>query len=190
MLRFYSGKDAAGEAQCRTSDRLTRVYEPTVPAFQKHLRNTFLTGVFAAIPLAATAFLIWWVDNRTRAISRWLFHRDVPVVGVLIAIAAIYVLGLIANSLLGKSALRLIDWILGHVPILRPIYIGWKQIALTPGGTEGVFSKVALIPDETGQTLLLGFTSGRGIDGDPQTICVFVPNAPNPITGRLYFVRA
>jgi uncharacterized membrane protein len=36
---------------------------------------------------------------------------------------------------------------------------------------------------------MLGFTSGDALPGDPESCCVFVPNAPNPITGRLYFVR-
>ena len=54
---------------------------------------------------------------------------------------------------------------------------------------EGTFARVVLIPDETNATYLLGFCNGRSIPGDEQTICVFVPAAPNPIHGRLYFVR-
>jgi uncharacterized membrane protein len=96
---------------------------------------------------------------------------------------------LIATSLLGKFFLRIIDRILLRVPVLRPLYLAWKQIALTPGGTEGTFSRVVLIPDETGATHLIGFCCGRTIEGDPNTFCVFVPAAPNPINGRLYFVR-
>jgi uncharacterized membrane protein len=34
----------------------------------------------------------------------------------------------------------------------------------------------------------LGFTSGDCVPNDPTTICVFVPNSPNPIQGKLYFV--
>ena len=118
-----------------------------------------------------------------------LFKREWPVVGILVAIAAIYLTGLVATSLIGRYALGLLDRSLGRLPVVRQLYSGWKQIALTPGGTEGVFSKVALIPDESGQMMLLGFTSGRGIEGDPETLCVFVPNSPTPVMGRLYFVR-
>jgi uncharacterized membrane protein len=31
----------------------------------------------------------------------------------------------------------------------------------------------------------MGFTSGEPLPDDPEAICVFVPNAPNPIQGRL-----
>src|SRR5436190_895845 len=34
----------------------------------------------------------------------------------------------------------------------------------------------------------VGFTSGRALPGDPKNICVFLPNIPNPISGRLVIV--
>ncbi|MBC8109313.1 MAG: DUF502 domain-containing protein [Anaerolineae bacterium] len=154
-----------------------------------HLRKTFLAGILSAVPLAVTGFIVWYVDNKTRFITQTLFHVQIPFLGVVIAIAAIYLCGLLATSLLGKFCLGIVDRVLSRVPILRQLYLAWKQIALTPGGTEGTFSRVVLIPDETGATHLLGFCSGRPLEGDPNTYCVFVPAAPNPINGRLYFVH-
>jgi uncharacterized membrane protein len=156
---------------------------------QNHLRKTFLAGILAAVPLAVTAFVIWYIDSKTRFITQALFHVQIPFLGVAIAIVAIYFCGLLATSLLGRFFLNIVDKVLSRVPILRQLYIAWKQIALTPGGTEGTFSRVVLIPDETGATHLLGFCSGRPLEGDPDTYCVFVPAAPNPINGRLYFVH-
>ncbi len=158
-------------------------------SFQKHLRNTFLAGIFSAVPLAVTVFIIWWVEYRTRPIAQFLFHRDLPFVGVAIALGVIYAAGLLTSSFLGKWILHIIDALLLRLPIIKQIYLGWKQIALTPGGTEGVFSKVALIPNESGRTLLLGFTSARPVEGHPDILCVFIPSCPNPVMGRLYLVR-
>ena len=45
-----------------------------------------------------------------------------------------------------------------------------------------------LVPDESGQMRMLGFSSGKPIEGDPNTCCVFVPASPNPTSGRLFFV--
>jgi uncharacterized membrane protein len=160
-----------------------------VSKLNNHFRKTFLAGIFAAVPVAVTGFIVWYVDGKTRNLTHWLFKIDVPIVGIFIALAAIYLCGLVATTLLGKYFLKLIDRILSRVPILRPLYLAWKQVALTPGGTEGTFSRVVLIPDETGATHLLGFCSGRPLDGDPNTFCVFVPAAPNPVNGRLYFVH-
>jgi uncharacterized membrane protein len=158
---------------------------------QTSIRRTFVAGIFAFVPLAVTVFIVWWIDQKTRVISEWLFHgRSIPFLGVLIAIGAIYVTGMITSSLVGKFFLRVVDGILMHLPVVRQLYLGWKQIALTPGGgTEGTFSRVVMVPDESGQMHMMGFTSARVLEGDPPRYCVFVPSAPNPITGRLYFIE-
>jgi len=46
----------------------------------------------------------------------------------------------------------------------------------------------ACICGAAGRGCVLGFTSGHAIEGDPGLSCVFVPGAPNPTTGKLYFV--
>jgi uncharacterized membrane protein len=155
---------------------------------QKHFRNTFLTGIFAAIPLAVTIFVIWYVESTTRQPLRDYLNLNVPFIGVILAIALIYVLGLVVNSLVGRWVIRTIDRVLLRVPLLKEIYQAWKQVTITPGGKEGVFAKVVLVPVENARTRALGFTSGEPIPNDPATCCVFVPAMPNPISGRLYFV--
>jgi uncharacterized membrane protein len=159
-----------------------------VPSAHEHIRKTFLTGVLFAIPMAITIFIIYWINLNTQGITRWFFGRNIPFLGVLIALGAIYLIGMIANSLMGRLFLRNVDKLLSHVPMVGQLYLSWKQIALTPGGTEGTFSRVVLIPDETGMMKWLGFTSGRAVDAPGPCYCVFVPNVPNPITGRLYIV--
>jgi len=159
---------------------------------QEHIRKTFLTGMFAAVPVAVTIFIIYWVNDKTAVVTEFLFHHNIPFLGFVMALATIYLFGMIGNSLLGKFFLRRIDKMLSHVPVVRQLYQGWKQVALTPGGTEGTFSRVCLIPDETGLMKWLGFTSGRTVEGPggaaEQMYCVWVPNSPNPLTGKLYFV--
>jgi uncharacterized membrane protein len=151
----------------------------------RHLRNTFLAGIFAATPLAVTAFAIWYIETTTRR----LFHLPIPFVGVLLALAGIYLLGLIVTSLIGQWLLRHLDRLLLRVPGLKDLYQAWKQISLTPGGREGMFARVVLIPVETGTMRQLGFSNGDPLPDDPTMTAVFVPAAPNPMNGRLYIVR-
>jgi uncharacterized membrane protein len=154
-----------------------------------HLRNTFLAGIFAATPLAITAFVIWYVEHLTRQPVRALFGVNIPFLGVLIAIGLIYALGLAVSSIIGRLLLKFVDHVLLRVPMLKAVYQGWKQVVLTPGGTEGIFSRVALVTVENEAAPMLAFTSGRPVEGIEEVICVFVPNVPNAVTGRLYFVR-
>jgi uncharacterized membrane protein len=155
-------------------------------SFQKHLRNTFLAGAFAAMPIAATAFIVYYVEHVTRELFA-SFGVHTPFLGLLLAVVGIYLLGLIVRSILGRFVIGLIDRVLSHIPVLRDAYKAWKHVSITPGGKEGVYAKAALIGSGEGGRLL-GFTSGEPVEGDPNTLCVFVPNAPNPINGRLYFV--
>jgi uncharacterized membrane protein len=157
-------------------------------SLQKHLRNTFLAGALAAAPIAATVFVIVYVEGLTRAAARDLLGINTPFVGVALALGLIYALGLLVNSLLGKWLLTLVDRLLLRVPVLNELYKAWKHVSVTPGGKEGVLAKVVLIPVENGRAATLGFSSGAPIDGDPHTCCVFVPAVPNPMNGRLYFL--
>ena len=154
----------------------------------KHLRTTFLAGVFAAVPVVVTAFVIWYVDHHTRIISERLFGRSIPFVGILVALVAIYLGGLVATTLLGKWVIGLVDKLLSRLPGFRQLYAAWKQVALTPGGGEGMFAKVVLVSEISPHARVIGFTNGQPLDGQPDALCVFVPNAPNPLQGRLLIV--
>jgi uncharacterized membrane protein len=160
---------------------------------QSHLRKTILAGVFAVVPVVVTAWAIWYIDSLTRIISVKLFNRPIPFVGILIAVAAIYLVGLVATTLLGKWIIGMIDRLLSRVPGFRQLYAAWKQVSFTPGGGEGMFARVVLVGESSTPMRQLGFTSGEpigvGSDGSQrQMLCVFVPNAPNPLQGRMYFV--
>jgi uncharacterized membrane protein len=152
---------------------------------QNHVRNKVVAGLIATIPVAVTAFILWYIDTKARA----LFGVRYPFLGIAITLGAIYLLGLFITSLLGRFVLGLTDGLLRRIPGLRDLYRSWKQIALTSEGHEGIFAHVVLIPDETRRLKMVGFTSGETIDGDPSLCCVFVPASPNPTSGRLYFAR-
>lgn len=157
-------------------------------SLKKHFRTTLLTGIFAAAPLAITAIFIWYVESSTRGPVREATGLNIPFLGVAIALVLIYLLGLVVSSLIGKWIIHRIDALLLRIPVLKELYQAWKHISVTPGGREGVFAKVVLVPVGDGQARTLGFTSGEALAGDPSTCCVFIPAAPNPMNGRLLFV--
>ena len=49
---------------------------------QNHLRNTFLAGAFAAMPIAATAFIVYYVERVTRELFAPLDIDAAGVVGL------------------------------------------------------------------------------------------------------------
>jgi len=152
----------------------------------QHLKGKFVAGLIAAIPLAITLFLIFYVDGLVQRVVKLPY----PFLGILLSLLAIYGLGLFVTSLVGRFFLRIFDRVLERIPGLSDLYRTWKQLLITPDLDSGMFSKVLLLPDESGQHYLLGFSTGRPISEHSDRLCVFVPNSPNPIVGRLYFVSA
>jgi uncharacterized membrane protein len=150
-----------------------------------HFERKFLAGALAAIPVAVTAFILWYVDAEVR---RLLPAIRYPAVGILLALVAIYVLGVFVTSLIGRQLLHFVDWTLTHLPGVGDLYRSWKQVAVTPDMSIGVFARVVMLPDETGRLRMLGFSSGKPVDGTEDTLCVFVPASPNPTSGRIFFV--
>jgi uncharacterized membrane protein len=148
-----------------------------------HLRNKLLAGLLAAIPVAGTIVIVWYADGKAREV----LHVQTPFVGIALAIVGIYVLGVFVTSFAGQFLLGLFDRTIRRVPGLRDLYQAWKQVALTEG-QAGIFAHVVLVPDDAGRGVVIGFTSGHAIEGDPGISCVFVPGAPNPTTGKLHFV--
>ena len=153
---------------------------------QAHVRNKLVAGVLAAVPVAVTFFVLWYVDSKARAI----LHLQWPLVGSAVALGAIYLLGLFVTSVLGRGLLGATDWVLRHVPGLSDLYRTWKQVAISDphDGKFGIFAQVVLVPDDAGRGCVIGFTSGHPIEGDPRIACVFIPASPNPTSGRLQFV--
>src|SRR5687767_3106759 len=97
-------------------------------SLHKHLRNTFLAGIFAVIPIAVTIFVIWYVESKTRPLVKPWPILDHPFVGVVVALAAIYLVGLIVTSIIGKWMIRRVDKLLTRVPGLSELYKAWKHI--------------------------------------------------------------
>jgi uncharacterized membrane protein len=152
-------------------------------SLKSHVTNKMVAGALAAIPVAVTIFILWYVDSKARD----LLHVHTPLVGIALTIVVIYVLGVFVTSVVGRFLLKVFDRVIRRVPGLRDLYRSWKQVALTDT-QDGIFAHVVLVPDDAGRGCVLGFTSGHSIEGDPGLSCVFVPGSPNPTTGKLHFV--
>src|SRR4051812_5500199 len=116
-------------------------------SLKAHFEPKFVAGTPAGLPGAGTPFIPWDVGLQGRGV----FPVRYPFLGIVVALAAIYVLGVFVTSLAGRYLLRLIDWVLTHLPWLRDLYRTWKQIAVTPDMNTGVFARVVTIPDESGR---------------------------------------
>ncbi len=155
--------------------------------FKDHLRNKFLAGTLAAVPVIIVVWAAWQVEERMRPLEQGL-GIPLPGAGVLLALVAVYLLGLLVTSFVGRLCLRLADRLLQTVPGLNLAYRAWKDILVVSPEKAGMFSEVVLVP-QGGAGGQLGFTSGTPLPSDPTCICVLLPGIPNPLSGRLLVVR-
>jgi len=95
-----------------------------------HLRNTFLAGILAAIPLVATYFVLRFLfvslDGIFQPVVKFFVGRSLPGVGLVALIILVYLLGLIATNVIGRTLIRWFDAGMSRTPIIKYIYSGSK----------------------------------------------------------------
>jgi uncharacterized membrane protein len=154
----------------------------------RHLRNKLAAGVLAAIPLVIVVYGFFWIEEHTQPLVEPYLGVRIPGLPIVVALIAVYLLGLIVTSFLGGLFLALLDRVLEHVPGFRLLYHAWKDVVLLPKDRAGTFHLVVLVRRGDPEGMALGFTSAEELPGEPGRWCVFLPNVPNPLTGRLVIV--
>jgi uncharacterized membrane protein len=104
----------------------------------KHLRRTFIAGVLAALPLALTLAVIFWLAEFLQRFLgpgstfgrllgsiglRFVASDAVAyLIGVLVALTAIYLLGLFVEAGMKSRWQRLLDHLVRRVPLVNTVY--------------------------------------------------------------------
>ncbi len=183
--------------------------EKTKPGILRSMRNSLITGVIIALPIGATIWLITsfvrFVDNLVLKILpaelnpnvfiKEYIGFDLPGTGLIIAIVALFFLGVLASNFIGNSVLKFGENLLGRVPLVSNIYNGVKQIVSTVAQSEErTFNEVCLIQYPRPGLWAVGFITAK-LRGAPlehlsaDHVCVFVPTTPNPTSGFLLFSK-
>lgn len=158
------------------------------------IRRRFAVGFLVAFPLVVTIFFARFIfgllDRWFRPISERLFGVEVPGIGFVLFMIALFVLGAIATNILGGRMLDFFERRIGQVPIISPIYQSARQITQAiqiRGNTD--FRKVVLLDFPRDGLRSVGFVtrefSGPTVFNHEPTALVFVPTTPNPTTGFL-----
>ena len=104
------------------------------------LFNVFLTGLLAVLPVFLTIYCTYYFANWLNTVSnramQW-FAPDLPNVpglGIVIAVLAIFVIGVLVSSRLTRWIYKLIESPLRNFPVIKDLYSALKQLTvlLTP----------------------------------------------------------
>jgi len=177
-----------------------------------HVRTHLVRGLLIVLPTIITFWLLRilftaissnvtpWIVRvlkalGVRGLEDWHATFVVPMIGVVLTLAVVYLIGLIAANLVGQRVVAWVEAGILKVPVVKGIYGGARQLldALGSGG-KGGFSRVVLVEYPRAGVWTVGFVTNESLAkvpsgrGTVEAVMVFFPTSPNPTSGWLALV--
>ena len=168
-----------------------------IKQFIKILWKLFLNGLFTILPIALTVgvfkltfdFIMHWLEPLRQFVPAYL---DIPYGEAIFVILVIFLLGSILKTVVIRSLVNTIESILIKLPLVRPVYTGFKQLVQAFTSHEKItFKKVVLIEFPRKGMYSLAFLTSEldpnlAPTKDKNYFNIFIPTTPNPTSG--YFI--
>ncbi len=129
-------------------------------------------------------------DMRKTAIEQWWAARwYMDLIGLMLAIAAVYIVGRLLGGFVGRTFYRNIETILTRFPIVKQVYPHVKQVVdfLFSGDKRPRFNRVVVLEYPRKGVWSLGLLTGDTLkaiaDQAGDSVTVFIPSSPTPFTG-------
>jgi len=176
--------------------------------FKKKMKRYFITGFLVLIPFGATFSLIKFVletadrffksdDGKffyfipPESIPQVLRNFPLPGFGLIVLVILIFISGIITTNIFGKRLLGFGENMINHIPLIRKIYSGIKQLINTVFvGDSKSFQRCALIEYPRKGIFTIVFVTNDCPQSIRDTVgrelvSVFLPTTPNPTSGFL-----
>ena len=168
-----------------------------------HVRRRFGTGLLFVVPILITYVVFRFIVNRVVGILEpainqaedrsfeWLAGFPIRAIAVVLAFVAVYLVGVIAATVVGRWMVRQWHATLERIPIIRSVYrIARQSTDVFSGGVALQASKVVLVEDPRMGVFSMGLVTGSYADLEGETfLAVYIPTVPVPTSGFLTYVR-
>jgi len=170
------------------------------------LRGTFVSGLLALLPLGLTVYLLWllyrWAysflgpDTAFAGLMRRVIGRYIPGTEVVITVLVVFLVGVIARHWVGRELLHSVERVVRAIPGVRSVYWGTRQLALVIFHREqplGRGRRIVLVEFPYPGSYVLGILTNEDVVSvsnqfSPDMVSVYVPTAPNPLSGWVLFM--
>lgn len=170
--------------------------------FRYRLWTQFLAGLLLVVPVVVTIYVLLFifriVDNVLGGFFRLWLGRTIPGLGVLATLFLTFFIGRMATTVVGRYLIRWGEKLLDKIPLVRTVYTATKQITGAFSFSkqevgETTFREVVLVPYPRRGIYTIGFMTGRVESSEEvahgrELIKVFLPTAPNPLTGWVIII--
>lgn len=147
----------------------------------RRFKRTFLTGLFVLAPFSLTFILLaWFVAFLGKALEPLgdLLGRGAPGIGLLAALALVWLAGALASNMVGQHLLEYLEELLLRVPGINWLYKTIKQLSevFSPNG-KNAFKSAVLIEYPRPDVYSIGFVTNEVNleEGGRRLLCVYVP---------------
>lgn len=168
----------------------------------RNLRNYFIAGLAALLPITLTAFMAWFMVTRLGNLFRpllsahpWLARLPDWVAtlgGFVLLMIVIVAIGALASGLLGRLILGWIDRVMVHVPFVKDIYASARQLTDAVFVKRSALRRTVIAEYPRAGLFAVGFVTSDDrvtlADGS-RALFVFFPTTPNPTSGWLALIR-
>ncbi|WP_426663406.1 DUF502 domain-containing protein [Rhodanobacter aciditrophus] len=151
----------------------------------------FVLGLLAGIGAPLVAALVGALALVAPHAADTLNQRGlVFVLALLLTLGALYLLGWLANRVIGQRLLDAFDGLLQRIPLVQTIYGGTKKLMAVlqnkPGGTQ----RVVLVDFPRPGMKVVGFVTRILVEEGTgrEMAAVYIPTTPNPTGGYLELV--
>lgn len=173
--------------------------QSVIHKFLDYMWSIFLNGLIAILPLTITVGLF---TIAFRVITSWLeplrqfvppqLVQLIPYAEVVAAILFVFFIGTLLKVFVLRSIIHALEELVGHLPLVRPIYTGIKQLVKAFSFQDQIsFKKVVMIEFPRKGLYSIGFLTSElsaeiAPDQKHKYFNVFIPTTPNPTSG--YFI--
>ena len=166
------------------------------------VKRYFISGFLIILPVFMTLYfiiaIVRFVDTSWgRLINLYLMKYlgfQIPGLGIMIAIFAIFLVGFIATNILGRRLFRFFENLFLRFPIIGQIYGPAKQIVESFVSKEkAAFKKVVMVEYPSKGLWSLGFLTNESFGeankkAGEDLLHVLIATTPSPLTGFLILV--
>jgi uncharacterized membrane protein len=154
----------------------------------RRLLGYFVRGLVLLAPLVVTVWVCWLVFTN---VDGWL-GLPIPGAGFVATLVLITVVGFLGSNLLTRSAVNVLEGMMGRLPFVRLLYGSTKDLLNAFVGEKRRFDKpVSLDLSPDGGVRLVGFVTQESLAhlGMAEYVAVYCPHSYN-FSGQLHLVLA
>jgi len=157
----------------------------------KTILNYFLRGLLIFVPIAVTLFVLLWAFTGLDKIFRDLLRIPIPVLGILVTIAVIFVIGFLGSNFVGRKLFGLVEKVFTKVPLVKLLYGSIKDLVEAFAGEEKKFDKPVIASLGQGGAKVMGFVTKETLThlGLTDYVAVYLPQSYNFAGNVLMFPK-